>query len=187
VICDDWSNNSYLGESWTATITNAANVASGAPMFGNNSQGQALYNEVAWLGAQLLADPTNTTEQTEISFAMWDLTYGQNNTTEETTSPLQYLSENLAGGTSNSEYIATTNLISTAQSSESNYNSAGWQILTPIPGTQSPGSDGTPQEFLVYTPEPSQAAILGADLLLFVAAVFILRRRGLLATRRWQL
>ena len=58
VICDDWSDDSNLGDSWTATVINAATVsnsADGTPLFGNN---QGLYNGVAWLSAQLLNPAT---------------------------------------------------------------------------------------------------------------------------------
>ncbi len=190
VICDDWSNNTYLDETWTAyaiNATGAGNSSNGTPMFGNN---QSLYNELAWLGAQLLANSTNATAQTEISFAIWDLTYGINGNNESPT-PLIYLSE-LQGsaaqceGQTTSCYQGAMNWISEAEG-EGSYNSSGWQILTPDSGWQSQGY-GTPQEFMMYTPqaapEASQTAILLGDLLLFGVAVLVLRRRGLLAINR---
>src|SRR5579872_4333982 len=53
VICDDWSDNSYVGESWTANVTQASSVGTGSPMFGSN---QTLYDEVAWLATDMLAN-----------------------------------------------------------------------------------------------------------------------------------
>lgn len=179
VICDDWSNNSYLNETWTATVINAATVGNtslGTPLFGNN---QSLYNELAWLGSQLLANPTNTTLQTEISFAMWDLTYGVNGTGEESPTPLTYLSENLTNGTSNSEYTQTLQLISEA-AGEANYNSAGWEILTPVdtdPINGGGSASDPPQEFLVYTPESSAVILFGADMIGLLGLAFVFRRR----------
>jgi len=174
VICDDWSNNSYVNESWTANVTNVAAVgSSGSPMFGNNS---SLYNEVAWLGSQLLANPKNTTMQTEISFAIWDLTYGANNTYMDPTNPLTYLSAN---GTS-SEYAQTLLLISEAEG-EGTYNSSGWEILTPNSGdptcSGSPCPSSPPQEFLVYTPESSAVILFGADMLGLLGLAIVFRRR----------
>jgi len=188
VICDDWSNNTYFNETWTADIVNASTVGSssyGTPMFGNN---QSLYNSLAWLGAQLLANPTNATEQTEISFAMWDLSYGINGNTEWP-DPLTYLSQNQNSSPqcrnlTVSCYQGTLNLIAQA-GTEGNYNSAGWEILNPEAGSQNKGY-GTPQEFMLFVPAPeaSQAAVLAGDLLLFGVAVLVLRRRGLLSTNR---
>jgi hypothetical protein len=186
VICDDWSNNTYYNESWTASVINATTVSNGklgTPMFGNN---QSLYDELAWLGAQMLANPTNTTAQTEISFAMWDLTYGINGN-NESPSPLTYMQEILGGGyASNSLCEGTLTYISEAEGKGS-YNSAGWQILTPDPGTQNSGYS-TPQEFMMYVPssapEPSQLGTLGLDLLLFAVAALVLRRGGSLILRQ---
>jgi hypothetical protein len=192
VICDDWSNNSYLNESWTAYVINASTVSNsalGTPMFGNS---QSLYNELAWLGAQLLANPTDTNAQTEISFAMWDLSYGINGN-NESPSPLAYMQEILGSGyATNSLYEGTENYINEAlgldgYAGESAYNSAGWQILTPESGTQNQGY-GTPQEFMTYSPtgapEPSQLGTLAADLLLLAVAVVVFRRSGLAVVRR---
>ncbi len=202
MICDDWSDNTYLGESWTAYQINASTVGNsslGTPMFGNN---QNLYNELAWLGSQMLANyslaPTTAQQQTEteISFAIWALTWGANGTTAETPAPLPYLCSNLGGsfsGGNNSdtgtcsgltpgsvaanEWAQALSYLSTAEGSESNYSAAGWEILTPKSGTSNPSGDGTPQEFLVYTPEASTIVMLGADLLGLLALAFFFRRR----------
>lgn len=198
VICDDWSNNSYVGESWTANVTNATAVgtASPAPMFGSN---QTLYNEVAWLSSQILVNysskPTAAQQaaETELSIALWELTYGANQTNEETPSPLAFLAENLQGGTSNAEYQAAlsdyclaaggsaalcsgTSYSGDNNSAAANYNAAGWEILTPA-GNVNPSSDGTPQEFVVYTPESSALVLFGADMLGLLALAFIFRKR----------
>jgi hypothetical protein len=166
IICDDWSNNTYFNESWQANaipLSLAGNASDGTPLFGNN---QALYNEVAWLADQLRANSTNPTKQTELSFAIWQLTYGAGGTYEESPSPFVYLSDNLSGGTSNAIYQSAQNYLTEAEG-ESTYSSDDWEILTPIPGTSVPLSDGTPQEFLVDSPvpEPSGVVLLGSAVL----------------------
>lgn len=183
IICDDWSNNTGLGQTWTATVISASTLSGGTPMFGSN---QPLYNELAWLGSQLLANPKNTTQQAEISFAMWQLTYGVNGTYEENPAPFSYLDEYASA-----DYAGADNYLCEAEgynatycsnykgTSEANYNSAGWEILTPTTLGKS-----APQEFMTYVPEPSLYGTLAADLSLFALAVLVLRRRGGLASRR---
>lgn len=172
VICDDWSDNSYINESWTANVTNVATAGtSGTPLFGNN---QTLYNELAWLATQLLANPTNPTRQAEVSFAMWELTYGANGTSTESPSPSTYLSEY---GTA-AEQSAVATLLSEA-ASEGGFNSSGWEILTPntsdpITCSGGPCPSTPPQEFLVYVPEPPAPVLLGAGL---ATLIFLFRRR----------
>lgn len=160
VICDDWSNNTYQGEQWNATVINASTVSNpalGTPMFGNN---QSLYNEVAYLAAQMWANPTDKTVQTEYSFAIWELTYGANGTYKDPTNPADYLSQY------GSSYVSAVNSILSTIGNEANYDSTGWVILNPVPGTSVPSSDGTPQEFLTYvnTPEPSTILMLALGL-----------------------
>jgi len=196
VFCDDWSNNSYIGESWTASVVSATAAGSTDPMFGSGATGQSLYNELAWLGSQMLANIKNTTVQTEISFAMWALTYGVNSTTVEDPAPLQYLCSTLGGtfgsnntcsglkGSASTEYQATLSYLNTATTSESGYNSAGWEILTPDAGDPiTCGSNNAscpsvpPQEFITYTPESSTAILLAGDLLGLASLMFLFRRR----------
>lgn len=177
IICDDWSNNTYMNESWTATVTSATNVAGGSPMFGSSNQN--LYNEAVWLATQIMASYNNGnyTAQIEYSFALWMLTYGQNGTYAESPSPTVYLSEY---GTPTEISQATIFYEEAAgldgYAGEAGFNAAGWEILTPVAGSSNPSQDGTPQEFLVYTPEPSTILLLG----LGIAGLFLLkwRRRG---------
>lgn len=176
VLCDDWSDNTYLNESWTATIYTLSPL-SGTPLFGNN---QSLYNAMAWLGSHLLANPTDKTLQADISFAIWELSYGANNTAKETpapTSSIYPVDQSVVAG-----------LIS--QALNSGFDGSGWEILTPISGTAScPGyanstcPSSPPQEFLVYAPESSAVVMLGADMFGLLALVFVFRRRLLRPTQ----
>ncbi len=71
VICDDFADETYLGESWTASSTTFSSLGSTLNTQKWNlsgSQQTQLYNEAAWLVTQLLA-ATNPTTIGEIQFA----------------------------------------------------------------------------------------------------------------------
>jgi hypothetical protein len=197
VICDDWSNNTYLQESWTANVNTIAPLT-GTPMYatGTASANQTLYTELAWLGSQLLANSNNPTLQAEYSFAIWQLTYpSYPGTNPDSQTPFAYLSS--LGTTDNAN-----NILAAAQmylceatgsaggpacagytSSAANYNAAGWEVLTPT-GTSCTSAPSTcptwpAQEFLVYTPEASTIVMLGVELLGILALAFFFRRRAL--------
>jgi len=195
VICDDWSDNTYDPETWTANVnavSSLTSTTSPAPLFGDNPK---LYNEAAWLASQLMANSGNQTLQDEISFALWQLTWGQNGTKEENPGPLDYLANTL--GSTSAIYYGAEEYFDAARGGtwtingvtynygqgEGSYNASGWVIYTPTgPGTCSTGTTcGTPQEFLVdptvTAPESSPAILLGVDMLGLLALVFVFRRR----------
>lgn len=72
VICDDFANDSYLGESWTANVSNVASLGNVLWPSSSPAQQQVLYDEMAYLAYQL-GNPTNANAQAAISFAIWDL------------------------------------------------------------------------------------------------------------------
>jgi hypothetical protein len=166
VICDDFSDESFLGESWNASVTNLATVASGAPSF---NSGTGNYSEAAWLTLQLLSAPNNA-EATAIQYAMWDLF--------NPSGVSSYLG-GFAGGTS---FLDSTGidgvqywLNQAAGSSLSASQLSDFLIYTPtscISGQCLTGS-GLPQQFIVYTPEPSAILML----LMGLAALLWFKRR----------
>ena len=190
VICDDWANNSYVNEQWTANVTTVSSQPSGAPMFtgiGSSPWGTAtqaqLYDALAWLGSQLLANPTNTTNQTVVSFAIWELTSYANRTLPktDTSDPTAFLAGSSQAGLQGTITALIQQALGIATSSTP-FNAQGWQILTPTGASCTSGCPTWPaQEFLVYTPESSTIMMVGADLLGLLALAFFLRRRGLLA------
>jgi hypothetical protein len=183
VICDDWSDNTYVNETWTANVNTVPSVDSGTnstvPLFGNRP---TLYNEAAYLAAALLANTSNPTAESEISFALWQLTYSSYPPPDpEPQAPFAYLTSIGDGSTSTFQEGAQTWL--TAALGESNYNAADWEILTPnLSGSQpscsgSPCPSSPPQEFLVYTPESSSTILFGADMLGLLGLIVVFRRR----------
>jgi len=198
VICDDWSNNTYSNESWKATAITVASLNSGtnatAPMFGalsalNNPtpSGAALtqaelYDEIAYLSSQLLSNPTNNANQVATSFALWELTYQAAGSNVDPTSPTSFLGSSTQWKSiqnCTSPCVSVNSLLTAAQNAVLNngYTGQGWEILTPIPGSSNPLGDGTPQEFMVYTPESSTAILFGADMIGLLALAFVFRRR----------
>ncbi len=162
-ICDDWSDNTILGKSWTVNVFNLStvgNIPSGSPtpLYGAN---QGLYNELAWLGTQLLANPKNQNLQDVISFAMWELTY----------SDYPYSPKDAYPSLTASEQALVTNELTLA-AAQTNFNGSGWEILTPTPG-----GSGEAQEFLVYTSESSATILFGADMLGLLGLAIVFRRR----------
>lgn len=195
VICDDWANNTYQNEQWVANVTAVSpTLSSQTPMFSGISAGASpwnsasisqaqLYDALAYLGSQLLSNPTNYTNQVQVSFAIWELTSyaGLTGSVAPTdgSSPTAFL------GTSDQSGLqgAVSTLIQQAlgiAASANPFNAQGWEILTP---TGSSCTNGSPcptwksQEFLVYTPESSTIVMLGADLLGIMALAFFFRRR----------
>jgi len=195
VICDDWSNNTYLQESWTSTV-NTISPLTGTPLYatGTASANQTLYNELVWLGTQLLANSSNPTLQAEISFAIWQLTYpSYPGTNPDSQNPFAYLT---SLGTSASQILAgAQNYLCEAAGSAggsactgytsqgANFNAAGWEVLTPTGTTCTSAPNTCPtwpaQEFLVYTPEASTMVMLGAGVLGLLAMAFFFRRKAL--------
>jgi len=183
IICDDWSDEVTMYETWNATVQNASSLTSTpSPLFGDNP---TLYKEAAWLGSQILtaygANPANTNAQIEYSYALWQLTYcsvsGNDCTANSNTDPFY----KLAGSTylNTAEADLATAISSSGGGPNSSFNDAGWQILTP-----SPTGQGEAQEFLTYNygfpvtaPESSPGVLLGADMLGLLGLVFLFRRR----------
>lgn len=75
MICDDYRDNIYSGETWTANAINASSLASniGQTLFGG-SIGLTGYQEVAYLVYQMFTTNPNAATQAAYSEAIWALT-----------------------------------------------------------------------------------------------------------------
>jgi hypothetical protein len=162
MICDDFTDESNLNDPWYATATNASSL-NGTELFTTSYSGHTVaqnYDAVAWLANQLLM-PTNlnnATNQTNISFAIWDIMDGQ--TTDPDNGAASLISQ------------AFTEVVT------DHYVGSNVTVYTPQP-------HGSSQEFLVVngpavpTPEASTPVLLAADLFGFMALVVFLRKRAL--------
>jgi hypothetical protein len=75
MICDDFRDNIYSGETWTANAINASTLTSniGQTLFGG-SIGLAGYQEAAYLVYQMFTTSPNAATQAAYSEAIWALT-----------------------------------------------------------------------------------------------------------------
>jgi len=75
IICDDWADNTYLNESWTAKVTNFSNLGSSkTPMWSSQFNSATLYADAAWLATQMFAPANqNTNTQGYLAYALWSL------------------------------------------------------------------------------------------------------------------
>jgi len=153
VVCDDFADESYIGETWTATV-NSLGTLTGTKW---GSQGQATqgYDEMAWLFTQMMST-TNTQTIADIQYAIWAVFYP---------SALNALSgSNLA----NAEWWLS-------QAGQQTFYAGEFSnIVLYTPNTSDPIScngqscaDTPPQEFMAYvsTAEPSTVVMLGLGML----------------------
>jgi hypothetical protein len=185
VICDDFLDDSFLPEYWTANVFDGGNSAT----YGSTRNATkaplpagfdltAAYNEIGYLAVQLLTPGLSQEVTGEIHFALWSIfDPGAINTLDS------YYGVPV-GMQHNSYYNAANAWLTDAKSksSDSSFISQ-FTIYSPdtsaamyCPGN-SCGSTRPPQEFLVRTPEPSFVAMLGVDLTGVGALIFMLRRR----------
>jgi hypothetical protein len=141
-ICDDYSHEVFVGESWTANIYSFSQYQSGR--FG--SEGLKNYEEAAWLLSQI---PTaGASEVGDINFAVWSIfTSGV---------PVQPKTGTLDG----SAYWLTQAMTA------SNNNFYGMNFSNYLIVTPTDNGAGSPQEYLIATaPEPSSLLMLGTGLI----------------------
>jgi hypothetical protein len=149
LLCDDWADNIYVGESWKATLQTGAQAASFNYLGVANPT--ADYNEAAWLFTQL-----NGSNDASVNAAIWALF---------DPSVVPYLG-NAPGAQT---------LYNNAANYAGVYN-PNVGFYTPIVGTQTEG--GRPQEFLVKTPESPMSLMLAADFLGLLTLFGISRKLG---------
>jgi len=71
IICDDFTDESYIGESWTANVTTLSNL--NGTKWGGLSNATTLYDEAAWLATQMLS-PTYSQNPAQVgllAYALW--------------------------------------------------------------------------------------------------------------------
>jgi len=190
-ICDDYADDTYVGDIWQATATNLASVGASNSAVKWNFKGsndtnnfntvtgtQLLYDEVAYLATKLLAASPGQA-QADYSYAIWELTCtasanpGANANCSPTNAPFNAL------GSGSQDYLNASGYLALAEAQ--NYNNANYSnftIYTPTctSSTGAPTTCSGDQEYIV-APESSSGVLLSADLLGLLGLVFLFRRR----------
>jgi hypothetical protein len=175
IICDDYTTDVDIGDTWTATAENTTGVNTQVKFtagYSNYSE-QQTYDAAAWLANQLLAPASldNGTVQADYSYAIWNIfdpgltTLNGQNGYGPDGGALALINEAFAQVTGG--YVA--NNVTVYTPCEASLGNCGAGITT------------NSQEYLVVrgavqTPEPAAASVLGFDLLSVLAILFLLRR-----------
>jgi hypothetical protein len=142
VICNDYSHDVWIGETWTANISTFSNL-SGA-RFGTQDTQQ--YDEAAWLYNQYLTGQSGYSAG-DVNFAIWAL-----------------FNPAVIGGAGWDSNAMT--LLSNAgnwfnQTNGQGFNYSSFFIITPTDS-----SLGSAQEYIAATPEPGSLVLMSSGLLL---------------------
>jgi hypothetical protein len=180
IVCDQFFQDSYFGESWSATmhtLSEGTGVASNDPV---------KYQEAAWLIINKLLPATDATVKGEVSYAIWALfTPSPLSVGSPSSSVLGWLQA--YGGTNASTYVADAESYITMAQNSANYGSISADSIViytpnsnPAPtcyGGPCPGA-GLPQEFIsIRTPEAPAQAVLAVNFLAMLGLGIFFRRR----------
>ncbi|HEY1220185.1 MAG: hypothetical protein ABSE42_17905 [Bryobacteraceae bacterium] len=166
IICDDFTTDVSMDESWVANDNSLSSVSSSGPQKFTTSDWspytiQQEYGAAAILAEDVMTNMGNSTLAGEYSYAIWTLF--------DPSAIDGYGGNNLTSG----EQTAVNSFRSAALTAAASGGAAGLDvsIYTPNPLTAS-------QEYLVVTtPEASLPATLGVELFALVGVIFLMRRR----------
>ena len=203
VICDDFSDETYNPESWTAFVTPMASLtstldstlqwsgASGAITIGSNTGSWNLtqlqaYDVAAVLATEILSAPTGSQDQQDLSYALWGLFYPVGTPTD--VGAFNWLTGRGYTADASNALTDLKNAISYALNAsnaaqvQAYVNSAtiySYDASAGLPVGCGGNCPPPPQEFItVKTPEASTAVIMAVDLLGFLALFGFLRKRS---------
>jgi hypothetical protein len=205
VICDDFSDESFVPEDWNAYVTTLSPSSYTIPepnnlKFtgdyivtdpGNSSLSLTLTQQQAYETAALLAEdilainPANNSTAAIDSFAMWGLFEPTGSTVNEPNNLGAFAWLNyydLPADATSAENVLWNAAETIQTQGTAALNGATVTIYSYDSCISGPCTSTPPQEFITVSnmPEPSSVALLGADLFAVAGLVFFLRRRVLL-------
>jgi len=184
LICDDFKDEVYPGESWTAKVTSFSSINSNSTglMFYNSTAGSSSifgiagnfvqgYEAMAYLATQMLplaSNPSNATTVGYMAYAIWAIF--------EPSTVKAWLSSDSTAWAQVVTYVQNALKFVESNNVSPSYF-AGWEILTPITCTSSQSCP--PQEYFQYVPEGGAALayLLMAGVSCY-AAMLLRRRRA---------
>jgi len=202
VICDDFSDESYVPETWTAYVTQLSNVTSGVPNAGANlkwtgasvgtptgtvtlDQAQA-YTVASVLAVEILQNtaPADATAEEELSYAMWAL-FDPAGIPSDLGALAWLAAEGYPSGSSFYSAVTTDldNAVTYASTDSAQVQADVKATTIYSYDTGATGGCGgpctAPQEFItVNMVEPPSPALLGLDLLAVAGLILFVRRRS---------
>lgn len=154
LICDDYTHDSYVGETWTADVSTMSNLADVRFSPGN-------YDQVAYLATILFGlgnSPSNYAEADAVQFAIWSI------------NDPSAIAPATCFGASADDCVSYW----LKQAADQTYTAGEFANIL----IYTPQSGGDPQEFIVETPEPGTILLLCMGL----TSLFLLKRRQTLTS-----
>ncbi len=166
VICDDFADDTYIGESWQAVQSSFSSLTD--PRFG--AANLLLYEQGAWLVLQMLK-PANASSIGAIQYALWELF--------DPSAPFSRLTSYGVNTAAAQSWLTLAQAQGPATFTPGEFSN--FLVYTPLSGTASCGGGpcptAPPQEFLALkTPEPAALLVLLLDLLALAGVILFVRR-----------
>lgn len=163
LMCYSYTDEIYIGESWTATVTP---ISVGQTTLDKDEE------ELAYLFSVASNPASSSSTASAAQWAAWELFDSSLKNAPDQSSVT-------------AELDAAANFIISAPSSFY----AGYELYIPVDGSQDPERDGMPQEFIgtaptTVTPEPGTLLLLGTGLLMLAGLVFRTKRASNQTTPR---
>jgi PEP-CTERM motif-containing protein len=186
VICDDFGDDSYVPETWTAYVTNETAITSDPTLlrFGSSTNYVLLYNEAAWLANQLISNTGGPTEADAIQAAIWNLLDPTDLASNTFGFSLPGGANCNKSGNQDDQAMCWEQMAATAEAKNTTTGvfsdvtiysvDTGKPINCPSEPAGTCSAQNPPQEFMVVTtPEPSTILMLALGL----GGLFLLKRR----------